>query len=164
MVRQSVPAAGERQVSVGTELGWVVAKLDGDRVVEVTIVPEPPAGAPARDPLARRVSRALAAYFRDGRWPTDLPIAPGGTPFQRRVWGCLRRIPPGATRSYGDIARELGSGARAVGNACRANPLLLLIPCHRCVAAHGRGGFHGQLQGRWPAIKDWLLDHEQGRV
>lgn len=164
MPRPPSAQSGARRVAVPTALGWVVATLQGDQVVETTIVTEPPTGAAAKDPLARRVARAIEAYFRDGRWPTGLPIAPAGTPFQRKVWDCLRRIPPGHTRSYGDIARELGSGARAVGNACRANPLLLLIPCHRCVAANGRGGFGGQTRGRWPAIKDWLLDHEQGQA
>lgn len=164
MAEQLSPATGVRKTVVATELGWVVATLDGNQVVEMTIVAEPPAAPPAGDPLARRVSAAVEAYFHHGRWPTDLPIAPTGTPFQRKVWDCLRRIPPGRTRSYGDIAQELGSGARAVGNACRANPLLLLIPCHRCVAANGRGGFAGHTRGRWPDIKDWLLLHEQGHA
>jgi methylated-DNA-[protein]-cysteine S-methyltransferase len=141
-------------------LGWVIADIDRNRVVSVTIVEEQPRLAVTHDPLAMRVRQALADYFRHGRWPDDLPIAPAGTGFQRRVWDCLRRIPPGRTRSYGDIARELGSGARAVGNACRANPLLLLIPCHRVVAAHGRGGFAGHTSGHWPEIKAWLLAHE----
>lgn len=155
---------GRRQVAVQTPLGWVAATLERDQVVGVAIVADRPAGTPARDPLARRVAAALAAYFSDGRWPEDLPIHADGTPFQRRVWDALRRIPPGQTRRYGDIARELGSGPRAVGGACRANPLLLLVPCHRVVAASGQGGFAGQTRGRWPAIKSWLLAHEQGRA
>jgi methylated-DNA-[protein]-cysteine S-methyltransferase len=73
-------------------------------------------------------------------------------------------IPPGRTRSYGDIAAELGSSARAVGNACRANPIPLFIPCHRVVAKHGLGGFGGQTRGRLPEIKAWLLRHEQSHA
>ena len=163
MANDPVTPAG-RQVAVETALGWVLATIDQDRVVAMTIVAERPALTPARDPLARQVADAVTGYFQHGRWPDQLPLRAEGTPFQRRVWDCLRRIPPGQTRSYGDIARELHSGARAVGNACRANPVLLLIPCHRVVAAKGRGGFAGQTQGRWPAIKDWLLEHEQGRL
>lgn len=149
------------RAAVHSPLGWLVADIAGDRVVSVTIVEDTPAPTPSSSVLVRRVHDALRDYFRSGRWPDDLPLEPGGTAFQRRVWDCLRRIPAGQTRSYGDIARELGTGARAVGNACRANPLLLLIPCHRVVAAHGRGGFGGHTTGRWPAIKEWLLQHEQ---
>jgi O-6-methylguanine DNA methyltransferase len=85
-----------------------------------------------------------------GRHPTKLPPLDltSGTAFQRAVWRALRRIKPGATRSYGEIARAVGSpgAARAVGQACGANPIPLLIPCHRVLAAGGRlGGFSGGL-------------------
>jgi methylated-DNA-[protein]-cysteine S-methyltransferase len=85
-----------------------------------------------------------------------------GTPFQRRVWHALRRIPSGCTRSYGELARELGSSARAVGGACRRNPIPIVVPCHRVIAAGGgAGGFMGQRSGDALAIKTWLLDHER---
>lgn len=158
------PLPARRQVSVETPLGWLLATIEQEQVVAVTIVAERAPLAPARDAFARQVVTAFNGYFRDGRWPEGLPLKAQGTDFQQRVWACLRRIPTGHTRRYGAIAEELQSGARAVGNACRANPLLLLIPCHRVVAAHGRGGFAGQTQGRWPAMKDWLLAHEQGRA
>jgi methylated-DNA-[protein]-cysteine S-methyltransferase len=74
-----------------------------------------------------------------------LPLTPAGTPFQRRVWATLAEIPFGQTRSYGDLARELGSGPRAVGGACGRNPIPLLIPCHRVLTADGHlGGYSGQ--------------------
>lgn len=152
-----------RTVHLETAIGWVQADLQADQVVAVGIVADPPKVHPATDPLAQEVLTALQAYFQDGIWPEGLPIKLAGTPFQQRVWACLRDIPPGQTRRYGDVAETLGSGARAVGNACRANPLLLLVPCHRVVAAHGRGGFAGQTQGHWPVIKDWLLQHESAR-
>jgi len=152
------PATG--QVAVPCALGWVVATLGDDAVTAVDIVADRPVLTPAQTPLAGQVATALDDYFTTARWPEELPLAPSGTPFQHRVWDCLRQISTGHTRSYGDIARELGSSARAVGGACRANPLLLLIPCHRVVARHGQGGFAGQTAGRWPAIKAWLLAHE----
>lgn len=150
------------EVCVQSHVGWVRARVADDQVVAVDIVADRPAEGAARTDLGARVQAALAAYFADGTWPADLPIRLGGTPFQQKVWRCLRAIPPGETRSYGEVARQLGSGARAVGNACRANPLLLLVPCHRVVAAHGQGGFAGHTQGQWPAIKHWLLQHEAG--
>jgi AraC family transcriptional regulator of adaptative response/methylated-DNA-[protein]-cysteine methyltransferase len=88
--------------------------------------------------------RAALAAIDDPALATDLPIDCGGTPFQQRVWAELRLIPPGETRSYLDIARALGdpNATRAVGGANRANPLAVVIPCHRVVAADGTlGGY-----------------------
>jgi methylated-DNA-[protein]-cysteine S-methyltransferase len=89
-----------------------------------------------------------------------LPLRLEGTPFQRRVWERLQRIPRGQTLTYGELARELGTGARAIGGACRANRILLLVPCHRVVGRRGAGGFAGHRNGRWPRIKRWLLANE----
>jgi methylated-DNA-[protein]-cysteine S-methyltransferase len=89
-----------------------------------------------------------------------LPTAPAGSPFQRRVWQAISAIPSGRTRTYGEIAAELGSAPRAVGGACRANPYPLLVPCHRVIGAAGLGGFAGDASGRLIAIKRWLLAHE----
>jgi methylated-DNA-[protein]-cysteine S-methyltransferase len=77
------------------------------------------------------------------------------------VWQRLREIPAGRTLSYGVLARELGTSARAVGGACRANPVPLAIPCHRVVAATGLGGYSGARGGDWLEKKRWLLRHEE---
>jgi len=105
----------------------------------------------------------VARWRRDpGVAPPDLPLAPVGTPFQRRVWAALQAIPPGETRTYGALAAALDSHPRAVAAACRANPWVLLVPCHRAVSAHGPGGFMGATEG-WPlALKRRLLEHEGG--
>jgi methylated-DNA-[protein]-cysteine S-methyltransferase len=113
---------------------------------------------PSETPLLRRAASALHAYFDGERFDFDLPLAPVGTPHQRRVWAALRRIPAGETRSYLDIAREIGSAPRAVGQANGANPIPILIPCHRVVAADGSlGGYSG---GEGPPTKRYLLDLE----
>jgi methylated-DNA-[protein]-cysteine S-methyltransferase len=106
------------------------------------------------------VLRQLGAYFRDPRFRFDLPMESAGTPFQRRVWEVLRAIPSGETRTYGALAAELGTSPRAVGGACRANPVPLVVPCHRVVAADGLGGFSGATAGPRLAAKRWLLVHE----
>ncbi|NBC48858.1 MAG: methylated-DNA--[protein]-cysteine S-methyltransferase [Gammaproteobacteria bacterium] len=111
-------------------------------------------------PAPRWLSEALDAYFADPARPIDCPIEPAGTAFQRRVWARIALIPPGQTATYGALASELGSSARAVGNACRANPVPLRVPCHRVVAASGLGGFAGDRDGRLLTIKRWLLAHE----
>ncbi len=98
------------------------------------------AGDPACGPGAyARIERQLDAYFRGARTPFDLPLSPRGTPFQLRVWEELRRIPWGRTLTYGELARRLGDPrlARAVGAANGANPISIVIPCHRLVGAGG---------------------------
>ena len=112
------------------------------------------------EPLPAFVAETLDAYFRDGTSALNLPIRLQGTPFQCRVWKALREIPPGRTITYGELARKLGSSARAVGGACRANPCPIVVPCHRVVAVNGLGGFSGDASGRKLEIKRWLLCHE----
>ncbi len=116
----------------------------------------------AATPLARQVCRQLRDYFRNpSQARFRLPLAASGTDYQQRVWRALRRIPAGQVRSYGDLATALKSAPRAVGGACRANPIPIIVPCHRVVAASGPGGFMGATRGRAMAIKRWLLAHEQ---
>ena len=94
-------------------------------------------------PLLLRARKALHEYFDGTRLEFDLPLAPAGTPFRQRVWDALRRIPPAQTRSYADIARAVGGSPRAVGGANAANPIPILIPCHRVIAVNGIGGYSG---------------------
>jgi methylated-DNA-[protein]-cysteine S-methyltransferase len=114
-------------------------------------------------PVARRACAQLRAYFRNPRARFDLPLAPGGSKFQNDVWRAMRRIPSGQVRSYGDLAKSLDSAARAVGGACRANPIPIVVPCHRVVSASGLGGFMGATGGRALEIKRGLLEHERAR-
>ena len=111
--------------------------------------------------LARKVCAQLRAYFVDPGYRFRLPLAPGGSEFRRQVWRELRRIPAGRVRRYGELAQRLGSAARAVGGACRANPIPIVIPCHRVIAVSGLGGFMGATGGRAMTIKRWLLRHER---
>lgn len=101
-----------------------------------------PAGAAT--PLLARAKEQLDAYFTGRLKAFDLPLRPAGTPFQKAVWDLMRAIPYGATRSYGELARDLNSAPRAVGGACGRNPIPILIPCHRVLGAGGRlGGYSG---------------------
>ena len=95
-------------------------------------------------PFLQNVRDQLDAYFDGERQDFTLPLAPQGTAFQMKVWDALRSIPYGQTRSYGDLAQELGTSARAIGLACGRNPLPLLIPCHRVLGSKGQlGGYSG---------------------
>lgn len=105
-----------------------------------------------------RAAEQLAAYFAGRRRAFELPLAPGGTAFQRQVWAALCGIPFGATISYGELAARLGrpGASRAAGGANGRNPIAIIIPCHRVVAADGGlGGFSGGLE-----VKARLLRHE----
>lgn len=93
--------------------------------------------------LLLRTKAALEAYFDGAALPDDLPLRPAGTAYRQKVWQALRAIPPGETRSYIDIARVAGGSPRSVGGANAANPIPILIPCHRVVATTGIGGYSG---------------------
>lgn len=112
--------------------------------------------------LSRRVWEALQHYLADPCAPLDLPLEMAGTAHQIKVWRALQAIPPGRTTTYGALASQLGSSPRAVGQACASNPLPIIVPCHRVLARHGRGGFMHAAEGAPLAYKDWLLEHESG--
>ena len=114
-------------------------------------------------PILHRTAAWLDAYFRGEDLPAEIPLAPEGTDFQKQVWKILLTIPCGATKSYGDIAREIAllrgkkkMSAQAVGQAVSRNPVSILIPCHRVVGTGGKlTGYAGGIDR-----KAWLLRHE----
>lgn len=110
------------------------------------------------DPIVAETSRQLDAYFAGELETFDLPVRPAGTTFQRLVWHIMQRIPKGHVRTYGGVADELGASARAVGTACGRNPIPIIIPCHRIVAANGKMGGFSAAGG--VEDKVWLLRHE----
>ena len=136
-----------------------VATRDG-RVAEIRYLPPATAAVTPQDALAERALRQLERYREDPDAAFDLPLAIEGTPFQKCVWDAMCAIPRGRTRSYGELARELGAEARAVGQACGDNRLPIVIPCHRVVAANGIGGFAHATDGYLIEAKRWLLLHE----
>ncbi|MBC7952089.1 MAG: methylated-DNA--[protein]-cysteine S-methyltransferase [Rhodospirillaceae bacterium] len=104
----------------------------------------PPDSTEPPSPLLERARDQLEAYFEGKLTQFDLPLEPAGTAFQKKVWQALAQIPFGATRSYAELATELGTAPRALGGACGRNPLPILIPCHRVLAAKGgMGGYSG---------------------
>ena len=126
------------------------------------LAPSTPALMPRRNSLAHLACVQLQAYLENSEFAFDLPLLFAGTRHRIAVWEAMQRIPAGSTLSYGEIARSIGSSARAVGGACGANPIPVVIPCHRVIAAGGRiGGFMGEAgEGFERGIKRWLLEHE----
>ena len=126
------------------------------------LAPSVAARAPRRNTIAYLACVQIQSYLDDPRFEFDLPLKLAGTRHRLAVWEAMQRIRAGKTRTYGELALELGSSARAVGGACGANPIPLVVPCHRVIAAGGAlGGFMGaRSEGFELGIKRWLLDHE----
>jgi methylated-DNA-[protein]-cysteine S-methyltransferase len=123
-----------------------------------------PPGTPLRAAstrLIKNIAAALDAYYAEPNYRFSLALAPQGTPFRLKVWHALEQISAGSTLAYGDIARQLGTSPRAVGQAVGDNPIPIIIPCHRVIAADGSlGGFMHSRTGYSQDIKRWLLKHE----
>jgi methylated-DNA-[protein]-cysteine S-methyltransferase len=127
------------------------------------LAPTTRAFAPRRGTVAFLACVQIQAYLDDPRYEFELPLKLGGTRHRLAVWEAMQRIPAGKTRTYGEVAQELKSSARAVGGACGANPIPVVVPCHRIIAAGGAiGGFMGAKDdgGFELGIKRWLLGHE----
>lgn len=148
------------QAVISSPVGLLGIIMEGDALYSIDFLADDARPQAAKDGLTAQVTEQLQHYFNQADWHFSLSLHPVGTPFQLSVWQQLQQIPAGEVRTYGDIAKALGSGPRAVGNACRKNPLPVVVPCHRVVAASGPGGYSGQTQGRNMAIKRWLLKHE----
>jgi len=144
----------------GISLGM---RFSGARLVELDFL----AGASDLYPPGQqeqlKTANQLEQYFSAPEIDFDMELELHGTPYQQRVWQALREIPAGQTLDYTELAQRLNSSARAVGNACRANPLPIVVPCHRVVAKSGLGGYMGQREGEAVDIKRWLLQHEHSR-
>lgn len=155
--------ATQNQIDVICPIGRVAITVEEEALTEVLFLGGPMQdddvfAAPKEKGLMGEVLKQLKAYFAGRLRDFDLPLAPQGTPFQRKVWKQLEKIPYGEIKSYLDIAKAVGkpSGPRAVGAANGRNPIPIIVPCHRVIGASGKlVGFGGGLP-----TKKWLLLHE----
>ncbi len=138
-------------------LGVITA---GKTLREIVYLPPGTAACAATDAVAARAAKQLLRYLDDPDYVFDLPLCEAGTAFQRAVWREICAVPRGQVVNYGYIAKRLNSAARAVGQACGANPFPPAVPCHRVVSASGLGGFANNTDGFLIATKRWLLTHE----
>ena len=130
-------------------------------LLRLDFLPPQMATQTADSPLAQTVVGQLADWLIDPDWIFSLPLAACGTAHQNRVWQAISAIPRGQVLTYGELARQIGSAARAVGQACGANPWPLIVPCHRVVACNGQGGFMQQTDAAALSVKHWLQQHER---
>jgi methylated-DNA-[protein]-cysteine S-methyltransferase len=129
-------------ISVESALGPLLIEEQGDVLVRLSWGR---ARAETPTPLLEEAAQQLREYFAKARRRFSLPLAPAGTPLEREVWAAMARIPYGQWRSYGEIAGETGASAQDVGAACGSNPLPIIVPCHRVLAAQGHmGGYSGK--------------------
>ncbi len=115
---------------------------------------------PAQDSAARHIIVKIKKYFCNPRSQLGLLTQMKGTLLQQKIWRALQKIPCGKTMTYGELAQKIGTSPRVIGNACRRNPIPIVIPCHRVVAATGLGGYYGKDSNGGLKIKRWLLRHE----
>ena len=145
---------------IDTPAGPVLIVESGGRIAEIRFATG--AETDCDDTLLlRRAATQLEEYFAGRRRQFDLPLAPAPTAFQARVRRAMQDIPYGQTRSYGELAHVAGGAPRAIGQACGANQLPLVVPCHRVVAATGLGGYSG---GKGLATKRFLLALEGNTI
>ncbi len=157
------PAGSEHfSAIVAAPFGFVGIRTDVGLVRELFYLQPHFAEKAPQDALAERAANQLEHYLRDPEFVFDLPLAAVGSPFQQKVWKAISAIPSGKVATYGQLAREIGSMPRAVGQACGANWFPIVIPCHRVTAAGGLGGFsnHNDENGFHLGVKRWLLIHE----
>ncbi len=143
-------------------LGVKTELVDGSLMIsKIDYLPPDTALIPPGNALAQAFSTQCVQYFNNASSIFDVPLKPTGTIHQQKVWNATLSIEAGKTITYGEIAKRIKSGARAVGTACGANPYPLVTPCHRVVSAQGLGGFMKEdSPGFYRQIKIWLLKHE----
>ncbi len=149
------------QAKMQTPFAVLAIRTEEDWLTGIDYLPlETPLLAP-QNVLAKEVCKQLEAYLITPDFVFDLSLHISGTVHQRRVWQAIQAIPSGKTCSYAEIAAQLHSAPRAVGGACGANKIPIIIPCHRVISKNGGlGGFMNASKGFPLDIKRWLLHHE----
>ena len=147
-------------LTVKSPLGPLLVTEEDGAITEITWAEEGAEHSLDETPVLLDARRQLDEYFAGERSVFDLPLAPAGTEFEKKVWDQLLAIPYGEVKQYGDVARAIGGIARAVGGACGSNPIPIVIPCHRVVGQGGLTGFSG---GLGVDTKKALLDLERGQ-
>lgn len=150
--------APQYEAVVEAPFGAVGIQIHGVQVA-IELLPKKHAPKVSTHRVAAQVAHQVEAYFANAYNDFNFPVVYKGTPFQRRVWQAISAIPSGQVLTYGEIAEQIGSGPRAVANACGANHLPLVIPCHRVIAKNGLGGYMQGIDGGLK-VKKWLLKHE----
>lgn len=150
----------EYSCAISSPIGKLGIAIEGDYLTKIQFLSKDTALFTSNSSLVKQVISELQQYFVDPRFCFTIPYQVTGKQLQKQIWDKLLQIPVGTTITYGELAKSIGTSPRIIGNACRANPIPIIIPCHRVVAASGIGGFCGKSQGETIDVKRWLLRHE----
>jgi methylated-DNA-[protein]-cysteine S-methyltransferase len=153
------PSLNTYEIVAQAPFGAVGVRAKGELVTEIALLPPALARSAKSLNAYHALTSQIQAYLSNPRAHFNIKHEVAGTPYQRLVWQAISAIPCGETRTYAELAQQIGSGQRAVANACGANPFPLVVPCHRVVAKNGLGGFMQGFEGGLE-IKKWLLAHE----
>jgi methylated-DNA-[protein]-cysteine S-methyltransferase len=148
------------QAKLKVPFGVLGIRCTGDTLTGIDFLPASEKPQRVTSAFAQTVCEQLLRYLANPDVQFSVPLKLNGTPHQQKVWQAMLDIPRGQTRSYGELATELKSCAQAVGQACGANPIPVIVPCHRIVGKGGLGGFAHHTSGAHLDIKRWLLVHE----
>jgi methylated-DNA-[protein]-cysteine S-methyltransferase len=145
---------------IASPLGKLGLTITNNKLAKVQFLPSNIRLFVAQNSIARQIAIKIKKYFCNPKLQFKLPIQIKGTPLQQKIWKVLQKIPCGKTITYGELAQKIGTSPRVIGNACRRNPIPIVIPCHRVVRATGFGGYCGKTSSDFLKIKKWLLVHE----
>lgn len=140
-----------------TPAGWLEIEYDEHYIHRATFT-QTPIQNRVGNHLTQTITQELHHYFNNPHHRFQLPLKPQGTIYQQRIWNALLVIPVGRTVTYGELANAVQSSPRAIGQACKNNPLALFIPCHRVVGKTNQGGYMGRADAL--CYKTFLLTHE----
>lgn len=144
---------------IETPIGLLGIKVADEKVIGIEFLANAETFIP-KDKFTLHVIKDLQQYFKNPTHKFKLALNISGSDFQKKAWAAIAKIPSGKTASYGELAKLLHTSPRAIGNACKTNPIPLIIPCHRVTAKDGIGGFSGVISGTPISIKSFLLEHE----
>lgn len=146
---------------INSPIGKLGIETKNNALTKIEFLDTNVATTPETNLSITNTTKQLEQYFTNPKHKFDLPLNPQGTKFQKRIWKTLCNIPSGTVKTYGELAKQLNTSPRAIGNACRHNPIPIIIPCHRVIAKKSLGGYAGKQRGKMMDIKKWLLEHEQ---
>lgn len=155
-----MPSSNLSWYKLETPIGNIFVEADDAHIYQISYDKQPTKKNLVASKTVKQLDKQLKLYFKNPNYDFDLPMKLHGTELQKKIWKCIHAIPHGKTLTYSDIAKKVKTHPRVVGNACRANPIPLVIPCHRVTAKNHLGGYSGETSGRQMDKKIWLLTHE----
>ena len=150
-----------QQIVINTSLTTLLITHSQTQLIQIEFADSQLKSSKSLPSLIDNTVQQIEYYFSDPTHVFDLPLSNASTPFQHKVRHALQIIPVGSTLTYQQLAQQLNTSPRAIGNACRANAFPIIIPCHRIVATNGLGGFAGKVAGEMLELKMQLLTLEK---